>query len=497
MASAAPAIDICWGTSKKTNRRCANKSKLAEPGCLPTCHQHRDQLLRPGKCQYMVNPKTGLRCQRPFHWEPGPPHFELCPEHEKTPQEPCYFLRLPVELRVEIYRYILPPGTVVSRTVPGACEVNSRLKEYLPLLLVSSQIGSEARDHLYGSTTFHIELGPLGASIRCRYLYRPRSAEDRCDHDPIRDMSKSWDLRQHFNFSRVKNYNLEIMVQNSCALDGWSEEVEMYDLRDSVSAILPYLARAHQLHHLTVRVVFCGFDRWDPAKALDSFKLITTPLTTALRNITRPLLEPVWKGQSPNCLHTRLPRPTTPLPPSWGCALTGILVPPLDPDFAAYKHAFEHVTSGSSPPAPKPPVARMFSAFKRVYLECATHLLPVPAGAANPLHRARVAREAGDLDAFYVARNGFVAMWNAHLEAQYGELARVNGLVVAMFGADAWDPRFAQLTANAAVATAAAANASPVEEMGSCWEGASAADAAAAAAAAGVVGTVGQSFRWD
>lgn len=451
-AATQPAADICWGTSKKTNRRCANKSKVAEPGCLPTCHQHRDQLLRPGTCQHLTSPKTGARCKHIFHWEPGPPYFELCPEHVDAPQGPCHFLRLPVELRMEIFKYILPSGSMVSSN-PYGTSLLQRLKHFFPLLLVSKQIGSEARDHLYASTTFHIELGHLGATIRNRYLYRPRSAEDRYDLDPVRDRSKGWDIRQQLDFSRVRNYNLEITVQNSCALDGWSEEVEMYDLRDSISAILPYLSRAQQLHHLTVRVVFCRFDRWSPAKALANFKLITFPLTTALRGITRPTLEPIWKGEPLYCHPASKIRDTgaspnastAPLPTPWTSAITGTLVPPASqPDFLAYKTLFESLVSGASPVAPKPPIARMFSAFKRVYLECAAHIA-VPSGAANFLHRARVARESDDLDAFYDARNGFVKQWNAHLEAQYYELARVNGLVVGMFECDAWDPRFAQL----------------------------------------------------
>lgn len=454
MASTAAAADICWGTSKKTNRRCANKSKVAEPGYLPTCHQHRDQLLRPGTCQYVVNSKTGARCKRLFHRNPPPPYFELCPDHVDTPQGPCHFLKLPVELRMEMFKYLLPPGLTVG-SVPAGSFAKKRIKEFLPLLLINRQIGAEARDYLYGCTTFHLELSQVGATIGNRYLYRPRGAEER--GDPDRGVMKALDLRRQLNFSHVKNYNLEIVVQNASQLDNWSEEVEMYDIRDSVSAILPYLARAEHLHRLTVRVVFCRFDRWTASQALANFKLITQPLTTALRNITVPTLEPPYKGNGNAYISCSSPSSTPNLPGSWTMTLLGQLVPSTDPSFLTYQTLFHNLLAGNLAVPPKPPIARMFSSFKQVYLEGAAHMQVVPSGAANYLHRARVARECGDVDAFYASRNDFVKQWNAHLEAQYGELARVNALVLGMFGEDAaWDPRAASLLQLASP---------PVEEM--------------------------------
>ncbi|KKY16483.1 hypothetical protein UCDDS831_g06982 [Diplodia seriata] len=407
MASSVTPADICWGTSKKTNRRCANKAKIAEPGYLPTCHQHRDQLLRPGSCQYLVDVKTGARCKRRFVYDPPPPYFELCPEHVNTPQGPCHFLRLPVELRMEVYKYFLKSGAVLSS------HPSDRFQDYLPLLLVNKQIGSEAQDHLYASTTFHIEVGQQGATISNRYLYRPCGAEHRGDDYSENLVSESLDIRQQLNFSRVKNIKLEVSVVNSGGLQGWSEEVEMYDLRDSISAILPSLARAQNLHKLTVRVVCSRFDSWTPAKALANFKLITQPL----------MLIPISTStqQQPNSYT----------------------------EFLSYKRVFESITASAEPIPPKPPIARMFSAFKRVYLECASLILSssiiggqdcsemLPSGADNFLHRARVARENVDLDAFVEARNGFVRRWNTHLEQRYCELARVNGLVVDMYNADA------------------------------------------------------------
>ncbi|KAH7065379.1 hypothetical protein B0J12DRAFT_547648, partial [Macrophomina phaseolina] len=401
------------------------------PGSLPTCHQHRDQLLRPGICQYMVDPKSGARCKRLFHFDPPPPHLELCPDHVDTPQGPCFFLRLPVELRMEIFKYLLPAGLTVT-SPPVGSRALQRINEFFPLLLTSKQIGAEARDYLYGSTTFHLELSQKGATIGDRYLYRPRGAEER--GDPERGIVKDLDLRQQLDFSCVKNYNLEIIVQNANHLDGWSEEVEMYDLRDSVSAILPYLARARHLHRLIVRVVFCRFDCWTPSQALENMKLITQPLTTALRNTTTPILEPPWKGSGNTYINCSS---AADVPPPWKTQLFGPLVPTTDPHFLTYQTFFQNAVASALAVPPKSPIARMFSTFKNVYLEGAAHMRHVlPSGAANYLHRARVARESADADAFFAARNDYVKQWNTHLEASYSELARVNALVFGMFGED-------------------------------------------------------------
>lgn len=105
----------CAGFNKKTKLRCnsviGQKSQQnCHPTFLPTCRAHRDQQSFAGWCQYQY--PTGERCSRLFRWRP--PHFELCFEHEGHPATPCYFFKLPLELRQEIFRYLLPNGPIGS-----------------------------------------------------------------------------------------------------------------------------------------------------------------------------------------------------------------------------------------------------------------------------------------------------------------------------------------------------------------------------------------------
>jgi hypothetical protein len=109
----------CSGTNKKTKQRCNSiigqkVQQNCHPSLLPTCRAHRDQESLAGWCQYAYLP--GERCGRLFRWRPGPPYFELCDEHQGQSDMPCYFFKLPLELRHEIFRYLLPNEAIGSST---------------------------------------------------------------------------------------------------------------------------------------------------------------------------------------------------------------------------------------------------------------------------------------------------------------------------------------------------------------------------------------------
>jgi hypothetical protein len=107
----------CSGLNKKTRLRCNSViGKKSEQSChptfLPTCKAHRDQRSFAGWCQFKE--PDGERCSKLFRWTP--PHFELCSLHEGHPDTPCYFFRLPLELRHEVFRYLLPNRPIGSST---------------------------------------------------------------------------------------------------------------------------------------------------------------------------------------------------------------------------------------------------------------------------------------------------------------------------------------------------------------------------------------------
>jgi hypothetical protein len=297
----------CSGLNKKTRLRCsAVIGKKSEQSChptyLPTCRTHRDQLSFAGWCQYQQ--PNGQRCSRLFKWTP--PYFELCSEHQGHPDTPCYFFKLPLELRHEVFRYLLPNRPIGSSTAamhdgkdavfdhsfvnypPSAppappprppqshppvlihqmapqpsvsvyrrrnvniprfpdAEIATRCKGVplasvfpmpaLDLFLVNRQFYQEAKDLLFSTVPFTIDVRKDGTFMCGRRLLEPRRA-DGSSHFRVdeADEAKQMFLR-YFDWSAVKHYAVDILVENWQAgvmyppNSAWDEEVELYDIR--------------------------------------------------------------------------------------------------------------------------------------------------------------------------------------------------------------------------------------------------------------------------
>lgn len=271
---ATPAIDPrdpegflkrCAGFNKKTRVRCNSViGKKSEQSChptfLPTCRAHREQQSFAGWCQYQR--ANGERCSRLFRWTP--PYFELCSEHQGHPDTPCYFMSLPLELRHEVFRYLLPDRPIGSTTAPlhkveihppSVPHVVSRLppsraemarqrqnkKKYvgtfpMPLLnlyLVSRQFHQEIKDLLFSTTPFVIDVRKDGTFMCGRRLLEPRRA-DGSSHFLMDETDEAKQrFLKYFDWSAVKHYTVDILVENGAngAHSTWDEEVELYDIR--------------------------------------------------------------------------------------------------------------------------------------------------------------------------------------------------------------------------------------------------------------------------
>ncbi|KAF2820138.1 hypothetical protein CC86DRAFT_412591 [Ophiobolus disseminans] len=265
----------CSGLNKKTKVRCNSTiGKKSEQSChptyLPTCRAHRDQQSYAGWCQFQY--RNGERCSRLFKWTP--PHFELCAEHEGHPDTPCYFFRLPLELRHEVYRYLLPSRPIGSSTAvlhdgqqdafgasfityppaplpPGAsfppppgqpslhgppignrtnvlrhhmnhggtpaqCGVPDNLfpMPALDLFLVNHQFYLETKDLLFSTVPFTIDVRKDGTFMCGRRLLEPRRA-DGSSHYLIDEADEAKQrFLKYFDFSAVKHYAVDILVEN-------------------------------------------------------------------------------------------------------------------------------------------------------------------------------------------------------------------------------------------------------------------------------------------
>jgi len=259
-----------FNKSKRVRERCsAVIGKKSEQSChptfLPTCRAHRDQQSFAGWCQYKR--PDGERCGRLFRWTP--PYFELCNEHQGHPDTPCYFFNLPLELRQDILRYLLPDRPIGSSTaalhdgkgdefdddpvngvvVRSVYKWKAKAQQGHPnsvfpmpalnLFLVNHQFCREAKDLLFSTVPFTIDVRKDGTFMCGRRLLEPRRA-DGSSHYLVdeADEAKQRFLR-YFDWAAVKHYVVDILVENWASgtvnsyhnNSSWDEEVELYDIR--------------------------------------------------------------------------------------------------------------------------------------------------------------------------------------------------------------------------------------------------------------------------
>jgi hypothetical protein len=479
----------CSGHNKKTRIRCSatigKNARDTHPTFLPTCHAHKDQQSFAGWCQFMQ--KDNERCGRLFRWTP--PYFELCEKHQGHPDTPCHFMALPLELRQEIFRYLLPTQPIGSSSSPlhqdlpppppqtfihpmgptsrragsrsmfqASPPADNRLFPYpiVNLFRISRRIHAEVKDLLYSSVPFTIDIRKDGTFMCGRRLLEPRRP-DGSAHFTIDDAEKvAREFTNTFDFTAVKNYNVDIMVEN-CADEGrvgyhpnqsWDEEVEMYDIRgmsilfersnfllilkDYCGVVVSgILSKAQNLCRLNVRLGLSKFN-WQEEELLANVKCLVEPFER-LRNVRQPRLCGVFDGFTQPNFMVNVPlnlHPAVPAAPvnlNLSAPLCSVprlptnrsLIVPGDPKFEAYKQSWEKLVAKLSDSLPaKPPIRAMFTEFKQFYTKLSAI---VPAviqrhGKHAFLHRARVARENENVEAFRHLRNELIHYWYLYVE---------------------------------------------------------------------------------
>ncbi|KAF2106506.1 hypothetical protein BDV96DRAFT_507853, partial [Lophiotrema nucula] len=474
----------CSGHNKKTKVRCSaiigRNSQHTHPTFLPTCYAHRDQQSYAGWCQFIQS--DGERCGRLFRWTP--PYFELCPEHQGHPDTPCYFMKLPLELRLEIFRYLLPTRPIDSSIsplhqdlaqppippMPPAPGLHSHFISqpplrpklfpfpFLDLLLVSREICAEVKDFLYSTVPFTIDIRKDGTFMCGRRLLEPRRA-DGSSHFTVDDAEKvAKRFINSFDWAAVKNYNVDILVENwnndphmnnNLPADTWDEEVEIYDIRDYVRvAVNGILAKSRNLCRLNVRVGFSKFD-WGEDRLLDNAKLLVGPFER-LRNVRQPRLLGVFDGTTRSSFMIHIPqlpnqdssiRRTTPLCSVPKLPVQSILAGPGSAAFDTYREKWERWVSHETSGLPKkPPIEAMFTEFKDFYSRL-SYLVPDITqrhGRMAFLHRARVARENEDVEGFRHLRNELIQYWNLYLDQEEQKKNEINARMSRMLDADVY-----------------------------------------------------------
>jgi hypothetical protein len=328
----------------------------------------------------------------------------------------------------------------------------------MPLLLINHQITAEVLDLLYGTIPFTIDIRKDGTFMCGRRLLEAKPAEGGPFHQmPAADDSLEKFLKA-FRFGAVKKYVVDILVENrqhtapSMGVMGgprrrqpwWSEEVELYDLRDYVSvAVSGILSKATDLSRLTVRVGVAGFN-WSEEVLVSNLQTVVEPFTR-LRKVVQPKLLEVYDGQIVGNYSWMVPLSNTsaslysvPSLPTQKLLLSQAS-PELNQAFNDYKKTWERTISQNAPPPPRPPIRAMFSELKNFYTKLHQFIPNIyRSGQKSFLHRARVAREKEDVLAFREVRNELIGYWNQYLDEEEQKKKDMNKKLCQMLDTDSY-----------------------------------------------------------
>ncbi|KAH8674837.1 hypothetical protein BGZ60DRAFT_562920 [Tricladium varicosporioides] len=119
---------------------------------MATCYIHRGQLKRMGWCRALL--RCGFECGRICEWKVH--GFQLCHDHHEHPMT-CYLLKVPIEMRLRIYQFLLPDKPIPARYGKFSLASDGG-GVYTAILCANRQIHEEAAGLLYGSRAFSIEL---------------------------------------------------------------------------------------------------------------------------------------------------------------------------------------------------------------------------------------------------------------------------------------------------------------------------------------------------
>ena len=147
------AMAMCSASLKRKGGKCVNKAIGPLDGMMPTCRVHRDQVPQSAWCRAPL--PCGFECGRICIWRPH--GFQLCPDHYEHPMT-CYLLKIPIEMRLRIFGYLLPDGPVPAQYRGSRCLTSNGEPVCTALLRVNHQIHDETARLLYSVNPFTIEL---------------------------------------------------------------------------------------------------------------------------------------------------------------------------------------------------------------------------------------------------------------------------------------------------------------------------------------------------
>ncbi|KAH7069252.1 hypothetical protein FB567DRAFT_243248 [Paraphoma chrysanthemicola] len=299
-----PCAGFCTALTWSKKTPCRNRAKILEPGYLPVCKVHNiHKSVRPaGRCQALED--CGQPCNRVAKHHPP---YHLCEKHQRGSDTlPCYFMQIPTELRLMVFRYLFPE-TVLAYA--------HHVK--VAILKVNRLIYQEASSILYGECRFEAMITEMDINLQGKSWDREPFRPKKDDSYAVSDMlcqpgvSRIRKLEISLLMGRMSRPS-KIVVSHGIT----AEEFELYTMRDAVRKLAHAFSGRHSdnepngslntpraLTSLVVKPTMSLKHSWSPDEAAVALFFVLEPLQVLHKlqhvDIHDPSLDYLYTARQP------------------------------------------------------------------------------------------------------------------------------------------------------------------------------------------------------
>lgn len=217
---------------------------------------------------------------------------------EDSNKNPTSFLSLPTELRLQVYKHLLPTKKIPAFEKPTSLRLNGK-RCHLAILSVCRLINEEASDLLYGSVPYVFKVSGRSFQACCGRTWHTKN------HEIVSDTSRASIFRfvrqvevvVHGDYiNRWKDVHRTARRKNITKIE-FDEMFQAYDTRQTVVELISRLQSSPRLEHISVSMTRSENDVSAINFFLDGFKSARNiPSVTFGKICTHPHVP--WGGES-------------------------------------------------------------------------------------------------------------------------------------------------------------------------------------------------------
>lgn len=268
-----------------SGKRCSRRAYIFDEGFLPVCRSHQwyGSSGKAGRCQAIA--ECGHLCNR---LAPHAPPYHFCDKHQKGSESlPCFIIRLPTELRLMIFRCLLPDVITAERSHAN--------RAHTAVLFVSRQFYEEATMLIYSELKFEAIIWPTYIQLFGKRWDRVSTVYD-CK-EPSKSLCPAGARRIRHLDVQVNFFWTQSRVKGVGGAGVTHEEYELYQMRDTVRKLVdilspsPYNSDQVALKRLSVTPAPSCRQRWRSDEASAAIFFVIEPFL-GLAPIQNVVLQP-------------------------------------------------------------------------------------------------------------------------------------------------------------------------------------------------------------